>query len=152
MNSNDIRFPNNFKPSEFDKFKSITELTLDMYNQRFYTWTSDDDLFITHVSARVQEFFYLVGDDKSEESISWLQRCFKKNLGLNIYKAYGAWTEGYIDKYSQRKKAFLYFEHGTCYDELCVYDRREFELNRKCDGQKAVKSSIIVDEDDDLPF
>lgn len=139
--------------NKFQEFVNIVNLTLDRYSGRLHRLlTSSEDEYLAFVQERFDELLFLVGNDKSDESVKWLERQLALNYGLHIPIEWGTYAEGYFDNFSKRVEVHWFFEHATCYDDIRTYDRRKFELVRKCEEQKVVKPSNIIDEDDDLPF
>ena len=139
--------------NKFQEFVDIVNLTLDRYSARLHrSLTVSEEEFLVFVQECFDELLFLVGNDKSDESVKWLARQLAKSYGLHIPIVWNAYAEGYFDNFCKRVEVHWFFEHATCYDDIRTYDRRQFELVRKCEEQKAVKPSIIIDEDDDLPF
>jgi hypothetical protein len=121
------------KPAEenFESFVNITRLTLRDdrgWKTRFSKWTREDQNYLEFVRNSVEGIIRIHSAEDNpfteRERIELCQYLFEKLYGLNVYVAWGAWAEGYFDKFAQRVKAY----------------------------DKMLKESCSELENDDLPF
>lgn len=107
-----INITGKYTGEEFQKFVNITLLTLSDkgWKARLHKWTPYDQNYLDYVRERVEGIFwchfhsdYLLPD---EHRIELCQDLFASLYGLHMYKAWGAWAEGYFDNFSNKVKEY----------------------------------------------
>lgn len=122
----------------FQEFVNITMLTLSDrgWKAKFKKWTPYDQNYLDNVKYNVEFIFWQHFHSEEmmpdEHRIKLCQDMFEEYYGLNIYKEWGAWAEGYFDNFGRRVREYnieldrIRHEFGTVDDSLNVNNELPF--------------------------
>lgn len=123
----------------FQSFVNITMLTLSDkgWKARFSKWTHYDQYYLDYVKRQVEGVFWAHFHSEDlmpdEHRIELCQDIFQSLYGLCVYKAWGAWAEGYFDNFAKRVRDYnvelykLSEEFGSDSEPVDVYNELPFE-------------------------
>lgn len=96
----------------FQHFVNITMLTLSDrgWKAKFSKWTPYDQNYLDYVKQQVEGLFWIHFHSEEEildeDRIETCQVLFEGLYGLHVYKAWGAWAEGYFDNFAKRVRDY----------------------------------------------
>lgn len=80
------------------------------YGRRFHKWTEHDDKVLQDILRRMDEFVYLVHDDITDESVTWLLRQFENNFGLVLPFVWGTYSDVYFKNWHDLSTNYIFPE------------------------------------------